>query len=700
MGDNRIIAAAFVVFSCIGAAASASQGETSIIFTTLGRSRYAFDIYSVRIDEGPLAEVRLTDGRSVNFNGHFPSPSSAASALLPPTAPDLLPFVYVSERNGTSNVLLGGASADPEPPATVGRRSILEEEGKGGPHVPLLSPKGVSMKDRPMVAGDVLVYVSTHEDPGEARKSWAAVYSTHLGTGETARLTPVGIADFSPAVSPSGEWTAVASSGERGWDGEIDDLKTGIYVFKTRDGSGRRLVAEHGGWPVWADESTIYFHRPSEDGWWSVYRASGLRLLREGDSDSPTVIERVTPPGLHAFTPAVAPGSRFVAVATRRPSSDFRHIELFDTHTKVFDEITKRISPRTHHYNPFLSPDGTRLGYHRCRGGAAGKSNNRLLLLENRRSPVGDISLFRVDGSFPSFSPDGNRIAYTGFPGLYVANVDGSARRLLFPGTAFSTAWDPKREGVVYASIGPVFAGELTEVDVASFRVRADGSVAMKRLTRGGENNAFPSPSPDGTRVVFRSGRSGHKNLYIMDAAEGEAASLWRLTEGNWTDTMCNWSPDGKWIAFASDRERAGSGDFAIYFVRPDGSGLRKAFESGPGGVGRANHPWFSPDAKRFVFTSDHAAVSAEPVANPHHYQPYGDIFVADVDGSHATRLTHNSYEDGTPSWGRRFLKPNDVVAPPGLSPCVFDDCHFLAKTPNKSSVGPTSSNTSRCGNW
>jgi Tol biopolymer transport system component len=48
-----------------------------------------------------------------------------------------------------------------------------------------------------------------------------------------------------------------------------------------------------------------------------------------------------------------------------------------------------------------------------------------------------------------------------------------------------------------------------------------DSHVSIKKLTVGGQNNTFPYPSPDGKWLVFRSGRSGHKNLYIMDAEDG-----------------------------------------------------------------------------------------------------------------------------------------------------------------------------------
>jgi len=75
--------------------------------------------------------------------------------------------------------------------------------------------------------------LSTHENPGEPRTSWVVVYAT----GVTQRLTPHGIAYFSFAVSPSSVNTVVASYGERGWSGEVEELSTYIYLFLTRDGT-------------------------------------------------------------------------------------------------------------------------------------------------------------------------------------------------------------------------------------------------------------------------------------------------------------------------------------------------------------------------------------------------------------------------------------------------------------------------------
>ncbi|KAK9096127.1 hypothetical protein Sjap_021624 [Stephania japonica] len=625
---------------------------STIYFTTLGRSRYTFDIYTLPIlpTINGQDELQLTDGQSVNYNGHFPSPSQSSSLLslisnhtIPyPSSSSSSPHVliYVTERHGTSNIYLDVYTPNTliTPHKNPSRRSALEMTNRL--QFPLLHPsKGstfTAMKDRPSILGDSLIYVSTHEDPGRPRRSWAAVYSTRIQSGETRRLTPPGQADFSPAVSPSGEWIAVASEGERGWGGEVEDLNTDIIVFRSSDPEKRFRAVTHGGWPTWVDDSTFYFHRRSaDDGWMSVYRAVLPR--RREIRERLVKVERLTPPAFHAFTPAASPANKsFIALATRRPGSDFRHVELFDVDRRRFVEVTRIVSPNAHHYNPFIFPDGSRVGYHKCRGRGDGE-NGSPLFLESLQSPTPSVNLFRIDGSFPSFSPDGERIAYVGLPGLYVANRDGSGNREVFPGLAFATGWDWKRKGVLYTSIGPVFATEHSGVDVVSINVDEPGA-PIKKLTTG---------------------------------------------EGPWTDTMCNWSPDGEWIAFASDRDKPGdkpaSGSFAIYLIHPNGTGLKRVVYSGEGG--KANHPWFSPDSRSITFTTDYAAVSAEPIANPHHYQPYGDIFIANIDGSGITRLTHNSYEDGTPTWGPKYMKPADVVEQLNeKETCEFEDCHWLSE--------------------
>ena len=108
-----------------------------------------------------------------------------------------------------------------------------------------------------------------------------------------------------------------------------------------------------------------------------------------------------------------------------------------------------------------------------------------------------------------------------------------------------------------------------------------------------------------------------------MDA---DRRNLRLLTQGKWTDTMADWSPAAEWIVFASDRD----GQFEIWRIKPDGSGLQKIISGG----GRNNHPHFAPDGRWIVFTSRRAGHSAEEISLPDQPQPYGDLFVVWLDGT------------------------------------------------------------------
>lgn len=166
--------------------------------------------------------------------------------------------------------------------------------------------------------------------------------------------------------------------------------------------------------------------------------------------------------------------------------------------------------------------------------------------------------------------------------------------------------------------------------------------------------------------MVFRSGRSGHKNLYIMDAVDGEFnGGVRRLTDGKWIDTMPSWSPDGKLIAFSSNMHNPDNPEcFSIYVIKPDGTGLRRVRMEGwteeEANRERINHVVFAGEGSEWLlFTGNMAAVTAEAVSIPHQFQPYGDLFAVKVDGTGFCRLTWNGYENGTPAWHPRLLEPS-----------------------------------------
>jgi len=190
--------------------------------------------------------------------------------------------------------------------------------------------------------------------------------------------------------------------------------------------------------------------------------------------------------------------------------------------------------------------------------------NTLIPYLEPVLSPLPQVSLICVDGAFPSFSPDGSMIVFIKAvfqPALWVVNLNGTGIQKVVEQEVFACNSDPIRKRTVYVSLGPLFVAEdktvhilaIHDVDTIDLKPR-EKNLAVTLLTKPGtKNNAFPAISPDRKYIVFRSGHSGHKNLWIMDAEEGEEKYLRCLTEGEWTDTMPNWSPDNEWIAFSSD---------------------------------------------------------------------------------------------------------------------------------------------------
>ena len=76
----------------------------------------------------------------------------------------------------------------------------------------------------------------------------------------------------------------------------------------------------------------------------------------------------------------------------------------------------------------------------------------------------------------------------------------------------------------------------------------------MKRFDLGMESITGPTWSPDGKRIVFSGNNGGITDLYMVNA---DGSELRRLTNDKFGDLQPQWSPDGKTIAFASDRDSA-----------------------------------------------------------------------------------------------------------------------------------------------
>jgi hypothetical protein len=117
-----------------------------------------------------------------------------------------------------------------------------------------------------------------------------------------------------------------------------------------------------------------------------------------------------------------------------------------------------------------------------------------------------------------------------------------------------------------------------------------DGMI-FAQITNDAGAELFPSLSTDGTSVVYAGKSAGNWDIYLHRAGEAEAVNLTKDTDAD--DTQPAFSPDGRLIAFRS--ERSGGG---IYVMRDDGTNVRRVADGG-------FNPAWSPDGRQLVYAEE-----------------------------------------------------------------------------------------------
>jgi TolB protein len=234
---------------------------------------------------------------------------------------------------------------------------------------------------------------------------------------------------------------------------------------------------------------------------------------------------------------------------------------------------------------PAWSPDATTLAVTRWVG--VGEASRRQIYLLDPRG--GRARRLGVEGdvSSPAWSPDGRRIAFVretdSDEAIVVADLDGGEQQVLQSVSARpedridvgEPAWSPDGTRLAYTQTTldrrHTFRPSLYVVDIRTAGTRL--------LARDAADAAW---SPSGRRIAFASvrDRNGKRcwdqchlwaELYVMDA---DGTDPVRLTHNRGDERSPSWSPDGRRIAFASDRNYPGVGNSEIYSIRPDGTCL------------------------------------------------------------------------------------------------------------------------------
>ncbi len=271
--------------------------------------------------------------------------------------------------------------------------------------------------------------------------------------------------------------------------------------------------------------------------------------------------------------------------------------------------------PETHDANEYnvhtagFSPDSRKIAFTTARRQSSGSADNVLRIINTDGTGLIDLYTGDIDWTFPlfidayqqglgpqflSFSPDGtkvliavNRRKADGFSGILAVNTDGSGfTALTDPTDGFShtePVYSPDGSRIVFRegrSGGPL-----------RIRVADSDGTSQRTLSEQALPEFDASFSPDSLKIVFTSTRNSTENLdiYVINVdGTGET----RLTFAN-RNSHARFSPDGAQIGFGSSD--VGFTGYEILVINPDGSGLT-ALTNFPGDNFGANPTYGNPD--------------------------------------------------------------------------------------------------------
>ncbi|HKQ79119.1 MAG TPA: hypothetical protein VJ810_35820 [Blastocatellia bacterium] len=601
--------------------------QDRLIYTTLRPGNW--DIY---LFDGQGGEPRrLTDDPALDYNPVF--------------SPDGRWIVFCSERRGNPDLYAIDLKNGGQPRLLTDNDSMED--------APAFSPDGrriafVSTRD-----GNADIFVMPF-DTDNPKASSKAVNLTRSAGG-----------DFNPAFSPDGRRIVFSSDRanlnvnafeefrkrmEKGQNGLFKHPTnlTSIYVMDADGKNVKRLTQPDGvdGSPVWsADGTSVYFYSKrlgSKNARIWRMNADGSDPRPISDDVASALSPAITREGRVAFSTRINDRWRIVSISSDGSDQRFESDAKNQYWAPDFDPQSKENTRRMVCYGTAPFEDAPQ---------APTMSGPAPFLVWERREekklPGHTLQLFASRGApFPSFNPNATELV-SGFFELTISEIDGKNFRVIHKsqeGFCWSPDWSKDGQWIAF-NVGNQFAGPAASAHI--WKIRPNGSGAVNLTAGSIGNNAFPSFSPDGRQILFRSGRDGNHEIYLMDA---DGKNPRRLTDNPATDTMPAFSPKGNQIAFSSNRENG----YQIYTIDIDpegGFGQPRRVTNAP----RLNmHPRYSPDGEWLIITSDRGGFNDEsPLLQEVMFlpQPYGELYALRLKDGFIQRLTHNKWEDGLGTW-------------------------------------------------
>ena len=170
----------------------------------------------------------------------------------------------------------------------------------------------------------------------------------------------------------------------------------------------------------------------------------------------------------------------------------------------------------------------------------------------------------------PRFSPDYSKILYlsylNGNPRIYVYDLATNNQRLITQSSnpTFAPRWSPDGRWILYS----MAIGGNTDI----YKIASNGEGQPIKLTDSPGIDIGGSFSPDGTRIVFESDRSGSQQIYVMNV---DGSNQQRISFFGGRAATPEWSPRGDQIAFTHI-----AGNLRIAVMSPGGGPLRYLTDS------------------------------------------------------------------------------------------------------------------------
>ncbi len=459
--------------------------------------------------------------------------------------------------------------------------------------------------------------------------------------GEARQITMHEAYDYTPVWSPDSKRIAFASDRFGNFD---------IFIVNATGGTPERLT-------TWSGSEIPYAFSPDGNYVWFGSKIQGPAQSAAFPSGMMTELYRVpvkggrpeqmlaTPAENIAFT---KDGQKFVFQDRKgfedkwrkhHTSSVTRDIWLYDMQAKKYQQLITDAGEDT---NPVLSPDNSQVFFLSERNGG---SYNVYSFPLNNPSQIKPVTNFKTHPiRFLSIAANGTLCF--GYDGeIYTMESGKEPEKLVIQIT------NDDNSSNIASLTNKNASGDAVSADGKQVAVAMRGDIYVcsadykytKRITNNASQDAMASFSPDGKALIYATEREGTWNIYTAKTTRSEEPYFFNATvidekplfPASKTERFLpQYSPDGKEVAYIENRSK-----LMVYNIA---SGKTREITDGStnySASGMIHYEW-SPDGKWFTL---------EYIANQH--DPYSDIGLVSAQGSAITNLTNSGYFDSNPKW-------------------------------------------------